>query len=33
MLFNVNKCTVMHMGSRNRMVGYEFGGQVLNQSE
>ena len=33
MLFNVNKCSVMHMESRNRMVEYEFGGQVLNKSE
>ena len=29
MIFNVNiKCSVMHMGNRNRMVEYEFGGQL-----
>ena len=33
MLFNVNKCSVMHMGSRIRVVEYEFRGQVLNQSD
>ena len=33
MLFNVNKCSVMHIWSRNRIVEYEFGRQVLNQSE
>ena len=33
MLFNVSKCSVMHRGSRNRMVEYEFGGRVLSQSE
>ena len=33
MLFNVNKCLVIHLGSRNRTVGYEFWGQMLNQSE
>ena len=33
MLFNVNKCSVMHMESRNRMMEYEFGRRVLNQSE
>ena len=33
MLFNVSKCSVMHMGNRNRMVEYELWGHVLNQSE
>ena len=33
MLFDVNKYSVMNMGSMNRMVECEFGGQVLNQSE
>ena len=30
MLFNMNKCSVMLMGSRNRVIEYEFGGQVLH---
>jgi ribonucleases P/MRP protein subunit RPP40 len=33
MLFNVEKCSVMHMGKRNKEYSYEMGGKVLKVSE
>ena len=35
MLFNLEKCSVMHMGKRNQElhVPYEMGGKVLKVSE
>jgi hypothetical protein len=33
MLFNVEKCSVMHMGKRNSEFSYEMGGMVLKVSE
>ena len=33
MLFNLEKCAVMHMGKRNQELSYEMGGKVLNVSE
>ena len=33
MLFNLEKCSVMHMGKRNQELSYELGGKVLKVSE
>ena len=33
MLFNVDKCIVLHMGSRNQRGKYEMGGIELNSVE
>jgi hypothetical protein len=33
MLFNLEKCSVMHMGKRNNEFSYEMGGTVLKASE
>jgi len=33
MLFNLEKCSVMHMGKRNQELSYEMGGKVLKVSE
>ena len=33
MLFNREKCSVMHMGKRNQELSYEMGGKVLKVSE
>ena len=33
MLFNLEKCSVMHMGKRNKEFAYEMGGKVLKVSE
>src|SRR6218665_2299146 len=33
MLFNLEKCSVMHMGKRNQGLSYEMGGKVLKVSE
>lgn len=33
MLFNLDKCAVVHMGSKNREYNYEMGGQALKNSE
>jgi len=33
MLFNLEKCSVMHMGKRNNESSYEMGGKVLKVSE
>ena len=33
MLFNLEKCSVMHMGKRNQELTYEMGGKVLKVSE
>ena len=33
MLFNVDKCIVLHMGSRNQRGRYEMGGKELNSVE
>src|SRR6218665_13665 len=32
MLFNLEKCSVMHMGKRNQELSYEMGGKVLKVS-
>src|SRR6218665_981295 len=33
MLFNLEKCSVMHMGKRNQELPYEMGGTLLKVSE
>ena len=33
MLFNLEKCSVMHMGKANQELSYEIGGKVLKVSE
>ena len=33
MLFNLEMCSVMHMGKRNQELSYEMGGKVLKVSE
>src|SRR6218665_751440 len=33
MLFNLEKCSVMHMGKRNQELSYEMGGKVLKVNE
>src|SRR6218665_583297 len=33
MLFNLEKCSVMHMGKRNQELSNEMGGKVLKVSE
>src|SRR6218665_1353590 len=33
MLFNLEKCSVMHMGKRNQELSYEMEGKVLKVSE
>ena len=33
MLFNLEKCSVMHMGKRDQELSYEIGGKVLKVSE
>ena len=33
MLFNLEKCSVVHMGKRNQELSYEMGGKVLKVSE
>jgi len=33
MLFNLEKCSVMHMGKRNQELSYEMGGNVFKVSE
>jgi len=33
MLFNLEKCSVMHMGKRNQELSYKMGGEVLKESE
>src|SRR6218665_2192637 len=33
MLFNLEKCSVMHMGKRYQELSYEMGGKVLKVSE
>src|SRR6218665_1113127 len=33
MPFNLEKCSVMHMGKRNQELSYEMGGKVLKVSE
>src|SRR6218665_2511583 len=33
MLFNLEKCSVMHMGKGNQELSYEMGGKVLKVSE
>ena len=33
MLFNVDKCSIMHVGYRNTKVEYKFEGSFLKQSD
>jgi len=33
MLFNLAKCSVMHMGKRNQELSHEMGGKVLKMNE
>jgi len=32
-LFNLEKCSVMHLGKRNQKLSYEMGGKVLKVNE
>jgi len=33
MMFNLEKCSIMHTGRRNQLLSYEMGGKVFRVSE